>query len=120
MSAQKKFNLSKRKNGIGKIDKSERAYVPKTTINTGFEASIPIFLYMYRYTRYKQLLWFCYGKHIVNSLEKNVVIKKTKFIRCIDCGEWFEVDNMSKSERCEDCQKIYRRAWDRVRKSKKS
>lgn len=54
--------------------------------------------------RYKQLLWFCYGQCIVNSLEKNIQIKKTKFIQCINCGEWVEVDNMSKSQRCESCQ----------------
>ena len=69
--------------------------------------------------RYKQLLWFCYGQNIVNNLEKNIQIKKTKFIQCIDCGEWIEVDNMSKSERCENCQMAYRRSWDRARKSKK-
>ncbi|WP_342759426.1 hypothetical protein [Kineothrix sedimenti] len=54
--------------------------------------------------RYKQLLWFCYGQCVVNSLEKNIQIKKTKFIQCINCGEWVEVDNMSKSQRCESCQ----------------
>ena len=41
--------------------------------------------------RYKQLLWFCYGQYVVNSLERNIEVKKTKFIQCIDCGEWIEV-----------------------------
>lgn len=27
-----------------------------------------------------------------NNLEKNISVKKTKVIQCIDCGEWFEID----------------------------
>lgn len=67
--------------------------------------------YMYGHEkRYKQLLWFCYGKYIVGSLEKNIVIKTTKFIQCIDCGEWIEVDiKDTNTERCESCYKIHRR-----------
>ena len=53
--------------------------------------------------RYKQLLWFCYGQNIVNNLEKNIGVKKTKFIQCIDCGEWVEVGIASKRIRCDDC-----------------
>lgn len=61
--------------------------------------------YLYgRDKRYKQLLWFCYGQYVVNNLEKNIGVKKTKVIQCIDCGEWFEVDIMSKSHRCRNCQ----------------
>ena len=37
-------------------------------------------------------------------MEKNISIKKTKVIQCIDCGEWFEIDIMSKSHRCRNCQ----------------
>lgn len=45
--------------------------------------------------------------------------KKTKAIKCIDCGEWFEVDiKDNKSCRCETCQHEYRKAWDRERKKK--
>ena len=60
--------------------------------------------YLYgRDKRYKQLLWFCYGQYIVNNLEKNVNVKKTKVIQCIDCGEWFEVDIYnSKTCRCKN------------------
>lgn len=54
--------------------------------------------------RYKQLLWFCYGQYIVNNLEKNINVKKTKVIQCIDCGEWFEVDISSKKIRCDKCK----------------
>lgn len=75
--------------------------------------------YLYgRDKRYKQLLWFCYGQYVVNNLEKNISVKKTKVIQCIDCGEWFEVPIESKSTRCESCQKEHRKQWDRERKRK--
>ena len=75
--------------------------------------------YLYgRDKRYKQLLWFCYGQYIVNNLEKNVYVKKTKVIQCVDCGEWIEVDIYSKTYRCDSCQHEYRKAWDRERKRK--
>ena len=59
--------------------------------------------------RYKQLLWFCYGKYIVRNLERNIEIKKTKVVQCVDCGEWFEVDMNSKRIRCDECYKAERR-----------
>lgn len=66
----------------------------------------------------KELLWFCYGKYIVDNLKRNYPIHKTKLVRCIDCGEWFEVDIYSKTCRCGICQHEYRKAWDRERKRK--
>lgn len=67
--------------------------------------------------RYKQLLWFCYGQYVVNNLECNIEVRKTKFVQCIDCGEWFEVDSRNmKKIRCDNCQKEYRKQWDRERK----
>lgn len=89
---------------------------------TGYsEETITDMLVEYLYgheKRYKQLLWFCYGQYIVNSLEKNVVIKKTKFIQCIDCGEWFEIsiDNR-RTCRCEECQ--YKKQLEYQRESMK-
>lgn len=75
--------------------------------------------YLYgRDKRYKQLLWFCYGQYIVNNLEKNISIKKTKVIQCIDCGEWFEVPIESKRERCDECNIIYQREKTRLRVKK--
>lgn len=63
-------------------------------------------------SRRKQLLWFCYGRNIVENLEKHVSIKKTKRIQCIDCGEWIEVDvKDTNRERCGDCYRIYRRKY---------
>lgn len=62
--------------------------------------------YLYsRGKRYKQLLWFCYGQYIYNNLKKNIGEKKTKFIQCLDCDEWIEVDVLNtKTCRCEKCQ----------------
>lgn len=85
--------------------------------------------YLYkREKRYKQILWFCYGQYIVNNLVKNaennkdiresVDVRKTKFVQCDDCGEWFEAPIESKSTRCEPCKKEYRKKWDRERKKK--
>lgn len=44
------------------------------------------------------------GQYIVNNLENNLDVRKTKYIQCIDCGEWVEVDIQSKSIRCNKCQ----------------
>lgn len=71
-------------------------------------------------SRRKQLLWFCYGRNIVNNLENNISVKETKYIQCVDCGEWFEVLSGSKSIRCETCQKEYRKRYqaDLMRKKR--
>ena len=62
--------------------------------------------------RYKQLLWFCYGQYIVNNLENNLNVNKTKYIQCIDCGEWVEVDiKDSQTNRCKSCYLAYRRKY---------
>ena len=55
--------------------------------------------------RSKQLLWFCYGQYIYNNLKRNIGEKKTKFIQCVDCDEWIEVDVLNtKTCRCDKCQ----------------
>lgn len=59
--------------------------------------------------RYKQLLWFCYGQYIVDNLKKNIENKNTKFIQCIDCVEWIEVEVNSKKIRCDACFEINRK-----------
>lgn len=69
--------------------------------------------------RYKQLLWFGYGQYIVNNLENNLNVRKTKYIQCIDCGEWVEVDIKSKSTRCNKCQKVYKRNYQAALMRKK-
>lgn len=71
--------------------------------------------------RYKQLLWFCYGQYVVNNLEKNISVKKTKVIQCVDCGEWIEVDILnSKTCRCEKCQREETKRIKREYKRKKA
>lgn len=67
--------------------------------------------------RYKQLLWFCYGQYIVNNLQNNLDIPKTKFIQCVDCDEWIEIraDNR-RTCRCERCRQIHIRNYERIRK----
>ncbi len=80
--------------------------------------------YLYgRDKRYKQLLWFCYGQYVVNNIEKNLKdrgeYRNTKYVQCVDCGEWFEVistDGMTC--RCSNCLAIYKRNRDRIRKKK--
>ena len=59
--------------------------------------------------RSKQLLWFCYGQCIYNNLKRNIGEKKTKFVQCVDCDEWFEVDVLSKKIRCDTCRALERR-----------
>lgn len=68
--------------------------------------------------RGKQLFWFCYGQYVVNNLENNIVVRKTKYIQCVDCGEWLEVPIESKKERCDDCKVIYQREKTRLRVQK--
>ncbi len=70
--------------------------------------------YLYgRDKRYKQLLWFCYGQYVVNNIEKNLKArgeyKNTKYVQCVDCGEWFETNINSKRLRCDCCLQLERR-----------
>lgn len=67
--------------------------------------------------RGKQLFWFCYGQYIVNNLTRNIVVKETKFIQCIDCGEWIEVEKMDyMTTRCPVCYEKYRKEYFRKKK----
>ena len=77
-------------------------------------------LYHIKPSSHKSVLWFCYGKYIVENLQQHIK-QPTKVIQCVDCGEWFEVDRSSKRTiRCADCQSEYRKKWDRERKSRNS
>lgn len=70
--------------------------------------------------RSKQLFWFCYGQYVVNNLENNLNIKKTKYIECVDCGEWIEIDiKDNKTLRCKSCQLEEKRRKDREYRRKK-
>ena len=59
------------------------------------------------------------GQYIVNNLENNLNVRKTKYIQCIDCGEWLEVDIQSKSIRCSKCQRVYKRNYQAALMRKK-
>lgn len=65
------------------------------------------------------VIWRETGQYIVNNLENNLNVRKTKYIQCIDCGEWVEVDVKSKSTRCSICQKKYKRDYQAALMRKK-
>lgn len=81
------------------------------------EETLTDMLVYYTYSqniRYKDLLWFCFGRHIVNNLKCNVEIDSTKFVQCVDCGEWFEISSKNnRTHRCPMCQEIYRKEYKR-------
>lgn len=80
-------------------------------------------LYEKKNRAHKELLWFCYGSLIVENLKQNIPTRKTKFIQCIDCGEWFEGDiKNTNTERCAACYPIYRKKCvaENVRKYRRS
>lgn len=67
--------------------------------------------------RAKQLFWFCYGQYVVNNLENNIVVNKTKFIQCVDCGEWIEIDEMDyMTNRCKVCYDRHRKEYFKLKK----
>lgn len=81
--------------------------------------------YLYgREKRYKQLFWLCYGQYIINNLERNLTVPKTKFVQCIDCGEWMEVSaKNNETNRCMKCYSIYRKKYkakkEKIRRQQK-
>lgn len=68
-------------------------------------------LYYVKPSSHKSVLWFCYGKYIVENL-KNHFKSTTKTIQCVDCGEWFEI-NIKDNEtcRCNECYSEYRKKY---------
>lgn len=66
------------------------------------------------------VIWRETGQYIVNNLANNLDVRKTKYIQCIDCGEWVEVDLYSNAIRCKSCQHEYRKMYYRERKRKNS
>ena len=75
------------------------------------------YLYGIKESKYKDLLWTCYGEYILENLEKRLKYK-TKVIQCIDCGEWIEVEKSERRIRCDDCAKEERRRIEREKKRK--
>lgn len=72
-------------------------------------------LYHVKPSKHKSVLWFCYGKHIFENIEKNIK-PKTKIIQCADCGRWIEVDikNNKEEYRCEECQGVRSKDLNRI------
>lgn len=88
----------------------------KQFADTGYlEETVTDMLVQYVYgknIRYKELLWFCFGTHIVENLSQNLGVKKQKYVSCTDCGEWIEVgikDN--RTCRCKNCQSLYKKEY---------
>ena len=78
-------------------------------------------LYHIKPSSHKSVLWFCYGKYIVDNLINNECKLKTKIIQCVDCGEWFEVQNDKKhlkTCRCDTCNDEYKSLLNRNRVNK--
>ena len=62
------------------------------------------FLYGVKQSKHKSALWLCYGDIIVENLERYFK-PQTKAVKCVDCGQWFEVgikDN--RTCRCHECK----------------
>lgn len=71
------------------------------------------YLYDIKESKYKDLLWTCYGEYILSNIEKHLK-SKVKEIQCVDCGEWFEVNiKDTKTCRCSICQKEYRNNYQK-------
>lgn len=65
------------------------------------------YLYGIKDSKYKDLLWTCYGNILYDNLLKH---KKqiTKVIQCIDCGDWFEIKNKDNQTcRCNKCNEVH-------------
>lgn len=73
------------------------------------------YLYGIKESKFKDMLWLCYGEYIIENIRKNIK-SKYKDVQCVDCGEWFEVSiNDKKTCRCEECNKEYKRNQNRIR-----
>lgn len=78
------------------------------------------YLYGEKESKYKDILWNCYGECLLNNLKKNISCM-TKDIQC-ECGEWFTVSKFNSATcRCPECQKEITRikATERKRKQRK-
>ena len=76
------------------------------------------FLYGIKQSKHKSALWLCYGDIIVGNLERYFK-PQTKAIKCIDCGEWFEVKlKDTETCRCNECVVVHKRELARLRKQK--
>ena len=76
-------------------------------------------LYHVKPSSHKSVLWFCYGKYIVENL-KNHFKSTTKVIQCVDCGEWFETSVFDSAAcRCKDCYESYRKKYKALKEKER-
>ena len=76
------------------------------------------YLYGIKESKYKDLLWTCYGEYLLENLERHLRYK-TKVIQCVDCGEWFEIGVKDTATcRCNECIIEHKRELARLRKQK--
>lgn len=69
------------------------------------------YLYDIKDTPRKDLFWLCYGEFVYHNIIWNT--QKIKWVKCIDCGDWFVVNNKdnAKIHRCHSCYSIYRKQY---------
>lgn len=73
------------------------------------------FLYGIKQSKHKSALWLCYGDIIVENLERYFK-PQTKAVKCVDCGEWFEVGIFDSATcRCNDCSIEHKRELKRLK-----
>lgn len=68
------------------------------------------YLYAIKESKYKDILWACYGDILLHNLERNIT-SRTKFVQCADCGEWYETSYKDNSViyRCDRCYNKHRK-----------
>ena len=75
-------------------------------------------LYHTKPSSHKSVLWFCYGKYIVENLKMHIKAS-SKTIQCVDCGEWFEINTKDNETcRCCECVKEHKRILERLKKQR--
>lgn len=69
------------------------------------------YLYDIKDTARKDLFWLCYGEYVYHNIIWNT--QKVKWVKCIDCGDWFIVNNKdnAKIHRCHQCYSKYRKQY---------
>ncbi len=76
------------------------------------------YIYGIKDSKYKDLLWVCYGEYLYENLRKRIK-SPTKEVQCVDCGEWFEVGKFDSATcRCESCLEEHKRELRRLKKQR--
>lgn len=76
------------------------------------------YLYGIKESKYKDLLWTCYGEYLYANLLKYRK-QYLKEVQCIDCGEWFTVSiRDTKTCRCSRCNQDRKREQTKLRVQK--